>query len=625
MFAEIVKHKLRFQSLLPLLRVEIARDSLSSNATGRKQYPVVQRCATSTQLSHVCVLFHHQTTSVTISSAHTFTPPLPELLNTSPMNADSKCLSIPLDILPDFLTLDDASQLKLRTSVYETTFDILGRSMMHSVRHGKVLLSEEDIQLGVLHHLRQFKAIGRLRSVLEPVEAEEEDQGSNWVPSDDEQDVTSGLIATEPALDESSTGVAAVNAELPEEQSADATDAGLAEAQTNEVSAAQADSPGAEAAWVDVVEPDATSAEDVVAALQDGSGDNAETEESELPQTHEHLALHAEGGDQSELLPTPQTDVQGEDEGSSGDDSGDDSGDEDSDNNSVDQPHQPLEPAEAQLDTEDAYLSDSSPPVVEMEIEYESSSTYSSDSDEGTDSDGDESGHDDVATEVEGHDADEGEGMGDDEDQGMGEDADPEEQGAGASPVALASICTAPVEDTAPIEPPESAVSAALAPGSEATENADVVPLPPVSIDVEQETATTTQPDPPMDAADATGEDLSTSVDVQGIVAVTAPEIGVEDEQEEASLPGWLETEELILLDTPVEWASLLSCPVITALLWDEVVSQETWHTWFFRDLIEEVKYQITGVAVPKTTASTAEAPTVAAIRQQKVRALCCC
>jgi hypothetical protein len=538
------------------------------------------------------------------------------------MNADSKCLSIPLN----FLTLDDASQLKLRTIVYETTFDILGRSMMHSVRHGKVLLSEEDIQLGVLHHLRQFKAIGRLRSVLEPVEAEDEDEGSEWVPSDDEQDVEpSGLIAAEPALDESSTGVAAVVAELPEEQSADAADAGLAEAQTNEVPAAQADSPGAEAASVDVVGPDATSAEDVVVALQDDSGDNAETEESELPQTHEHLSLHAEGGDQSELLPTPETDMQGEDENSSGGDSGDNSGDEGSDNNSVDQPHQPLEPAEAQLDTEDAYLSDLSPPAVEMEIEYESSSTYSSDSDEETDSDGDESGHDDVDTEVEGHSADEDEGMGGDEDGGQEEDADPEKQSAGASAVAIASIASiastgsAVVEGTAPIEPPEPAVSAALA--IAATGSAGVVPQPVVV--AEQQPATIAQPDPPMDAADTTGEDHPTSAAVQKITAVPATEIDVEADQEEASLPGWQETEELILLDTPVEWASLLSCPAITALLWDEVVSQETWHTWFFRDLIEEVKYHITGVAVRKSSAATTEPPTAAAIRLQKVRLLC--
>jgi hypothetical protein len=533
------------------------------------------------------------------------------------MNAYSKCLSIPLDILPDFLTLDDASQLKLRTSVYETTFDILGRSMMHSVRHGKVLLSEEDIQLGVLHHLRQFKAIGRLRSVLEPVEAEDEDEGSEWVPSDDEQDVdTSGLIAAEPALDESSTGVAAVDAELPEEQSADAADAGLAEVQTNEVSAAQADSPGAEAAWVDVVEPDATSAEDVVVALQDGSGDNAETEESQLPQTHQHLSLHAEGG-QSELLPALETDMQGEHEDSSGGGSGDDSGDEHSEDNSVDQLVQPQEPAEAQLDTEDADLSDPSPTEVEMEMEYESSSTYSSDSDEGTDSNGDEGGHDDVDTEVESHSADEGEGMGDDEDQGQGEDADPEEQGAAASPVAIAPTGTAPDEGTAAIEPPESAVSAALA--FVATGSAGVMPQPVV---VAQQRATIAQPNPPVDATDTTGEDHPTSAAVQEITAVPAAEIDVEADQEEASLPGWLETEELILLDTPVEWASLLSCPVITALLWDEVVSQETWHTWFFRDLIEEVKYHITGVAVRKSSAATTEPPTAAAIRLQKVRLL---
>jgi hypothetical protein len=531
------------------------------------------------------------------------------------MNANSKCLSIPLDILPDFLTLDDASQLKLRTSVYETTFDILGRSMMHSVRHGKVLLSEEDIQLGVLHHLRQFKAIGRLRSVLEPVEAEDEAEGSEWVPSDDEQDVdTSGLLAVEPALDESSTGVVAVDAELPEEQLADAADAGLAEAQTNEVTAAQADSPS-EAAGVDVIEHDATSAEEIVVALQDGSSDYAETEESELPQTHEHLALHAEGGDHSELLPAPETDMQGEDE----DSSADDSADEDSDDNSVDQPQQPLGPAEAQLDTEDAGLSDLSPPVAEMEIEYESSSTYSSDSDEGTDSNGDESGHDDVDTEVEGHSADEDEGMGDDDEQGQGEEADPEEQGAAASPTAIATIGTAPVEGTAPIEPPEPAVSAALA--FAATGSAGVVPQPVVV--AEQQPATIAQPNPPMDAADTTGEDHPTSAAVQKITAVPATEIDVEADQEEASLPGWLETEELILLDTPVEWASLLSCPVITALLWDEVVSQETWHTWFFRDLIEEVKYHITGVAVRKAVAATTEPPTAAAIRLQKVRLLC--
>jgi hypothetical protein len=537
------------------------------------------------------------------------------------MNADSKCLSIPLDILPDFLTLDDASQLKLRTSVYEATFDILGRSMMHSVRHGKVLLSEEDIQLGVLHHLRQFKAIGRLRSVLELVEAEDEDEGSEWVPSDDEQDVdTSGPIAVEPALDESSTGVVAVDAELPEEQLADAADAGLAEAQTNEVTAAQADSPS-EAAGVDVIEHDATSAEEIVVALQDGGGDNAETEESELPQTHEHLALHAEGGDQSELLSAPETDVQGEDENSSGDDSGDNSGDEDSDDNSVDQPEQPLEPAEAQLDTEDADLSDPSPPVLEMEIEYESSSTYSSDSDDVTDSDGDESGHDDVDTEVEGHSAVEGEGMGDDEHEGQEEDADPEEQGAAALLAAIASTDTEPVESTAPIEPPESAVSAALA--FAATDSASVVPQPVVVAELQP--ATIAQPNPPMDAADATGEDHPAAGSVQEITAVPAAEIGGEAEQDEASLPGWLETEELILLDTPVEWASLLSCPVITALLWDEVVSQETWHTWFFRDLIEEVKYHITGVAVRKGGAVTTEPPTAAAIRLQKVRSLCRC
>jgi hypothetical protein len=247
---------------------------------------------------------------------------------------------------------------------------------------------------------------------------------------------------------------------------------------------------------------------------------------------------------------------------------------------------------------------------VEMEIEYESSSTYSSDSDEGTDSDGDESGYDDVDTEVEGHSADEDEGMGDDEHEGQGGEADP---------VAIAPTGTAPDEGTAAIEPPESAVSAALA--FAAIGSAGVVPQPVVV--AEQLPATTAQPNPPMDAADTTGEDHPAAGSVQEITAVPAAEIVVEAEQEEASLPGWLETEELILLDTPVEWVGLLSCPVITALLWDEVVSQETWHTWFFRDLIEEVKYHVTGVAVRKSSAATTEPPTAAAIRLQKVRLLC--
>jgi hypothetical protein len=70
----------------------------------------------------------------------------------------------------------------------------------------------------------------------------------------------------------------------------------------------------------------------------------------------------------------------------------------------------------------------------------------------------------------------------------------------------------------------------------------------------------------------------------------------------DATAQSWLKVADQIrALDTPPQWIPVLSSASTAAVLWDEILAQADWHTWFFRDLIEQVRSSMQGAAMSAT------------------------
>jgi hypothetical protein len=66
----------------------------------------------------------------------------------------AKYLSFSLDLFEELRCLSEDEQNAVRNCVVDATIGVLESSILYSSLHGRVLLCEEDVELGVLHYIR---------------------------------------------------------------------------------------------------------------------------------------------------------------------------------------------------------------------------------------------------------------------------------------------------------------------------------------------------------------------------------------------------------------------------------------------------------------------------------------
>lgn len=396
-----------------------------------------------------------------------------------------KHLSFQLDLVPELQGLDEKIESLLRSCVVDATVEILEFSALYSIRHGKCLLTEEDIQLGVLHYIRS-RTHTRTRNVEKLCEDPDgSDAGSDWEPEARTQENAKNSEHSEP-IDAGQLPQTHLGSDISADNNAATTGISSTDQEVT-------------------VEPEQSTQNAVGEERADADG---------VEESSEH--------DSSEY------------------DSSDDSSGYDSDTDSND--------SEDSDEDGDVYGEGEEMAEGQQQLELQVGGTNDTVEDENHDADGDAGGDDDGDADVHDHISEHNVAL----HAGTGE--------AAADVLVTVHAAEIPTQDN-----PSSA------PGPEPVVNvADAQGIPAADEDTHME------------------EEELLDAQVDDSEAPTAPPSLHDEVEEDDGM--WLEVSEQLELDTPSEWVPLLSSPEVTAALWEELVAQHDWHSWFFRDLLEQIK-----------------------------------